>query len=118
MKKYPRLISCFTFFIAFLLGWNVFIKGGAVNSYTLEDFPFQDNSKQKIILGQNKIDVLHYELKLDLFPESKLLSGSAIIQFKLNDTAMDSIHFNFYNNMKITKLELNQEKLIISTRIT
>ena len=111
MKKYPRLISCFTFFIAFLLSWNVFIKGGAVNSYTLEDFPFQDNSKQKIILGQNKIDVLHYELKLDLFPESKLLSGSPIIQFKLNDTAMDSIHFNFYNNMKITKLELNQEKI-------
>ncbi|MBK6912356.1 MAG: hypothetical protein IPH11_01230 [Ignavibacteriales bacterium] len=101
MKKYPRMISCLTFFISFLLGWNVFIQGGAISSYSLEDFPFQDNSEQKIILGQNNIDVLHYDLKLDLFPESKLLIATINIQFKLNDTTMDSIHFNFYNNMKI-----------------
>lgn len=111
MKKYPRMISCLTFFISFLLGWNVFIQGGAISSYSLEDFPFQDNSEQKIILGQNNIDVLHYDLKLDLFPESKLLIATINIQFKLNDTTMDSIHFNFYNNMKIKKLELNHKKI-------
>jgi len=111
MKKNSLMISCFTFIISFVLGWNVYIKGGAVSSYTLEDFPFKDNSEQKIILGQNEIDVLHYELKLDLFPETKLLSGSAIIQFKLTDTAMESIHFNFYNNMIIKKIELNHEKI-------
>lgn len=111
MKKYSRVMFCFTFFISFLLGWNVFIQGGAVSNHTLEVFHFQDDSEQKIILGQDKIDVLHYQLKLDLFTESKILSGSVIIQFKLNDSAVDSIHFNFYDNMKIKKIELNREKI-------
>lgn len=56
---------------------------------------------------QKLIDVLHYTIKLDLFPEQKRLKGNVIIQFIFTDSLDKKFHINFYDNMKIHKVLWN-----------
>ena len=56
---------------------------------------------------QPKIDVLHYDLNLDLYPDKSLLKGNAVITCLLLNKSPSEINFNFYNNMKITSLSVN-----------
>ncbi|MGE5812752.1 MAG: M1 family metallopeptidase [Ignavibacteria bacterium] len=71
--------------------------------------------------NQKMIDVLHYDLHIDLYPDQKALKGSAAITMKLLDKNLKSIDLNFYDNMKISKILLNgAEKDFINekTRLT
>jgi len=57
--------------------------------------------------NQYKINVLHYYLNFDLYPEKKLLKGDATIICLPLVKNLKEIDLNFYDNMKITRLELN-----------
>lgn len=109
MKKYPRSFSLFIIIISFVISWNVFVNGKAFHITYLQNFVFRDNSDQSIIFEQNKIDVLHYNLKLELYPEKKLLTGEMMISLLVTDANLDTLNLNFYDNMKITLFEVNDE---------
>ncbi len=57
--------------------------------------------------NQNFIDVLEYDLNIDLFPKEKKLHGDITITGKLLDKNLNEIDLNFYDNMKIEKCEFN-----------
>jgi aminopeptidase N len=56
---------------------------------------------------QSKIDVLHYDLKIDLYPDINYLKGDAVITCLLINKSPSEIDLNFYNNLKITGLTVN-----------
>ncbi|MFA6977742.1 MAG: M1 family aminopeptidase [Ignavibacteriaceae bacterium] len=56
---------------------------------------------------QKLIDVLHYTIKLDLFPEQKRLKGDVTLQFVFTDSLDKKFHINFYDNLKIHKVLWN-----------
>ncbi len=64
-------------------------------------------TKNYIYKDQYKINILHYFLDVDLYPQKKLLIGNATITGIILDTTLKQIDLNFYNNMKIAGLELN-----------
>jgi len=56
--------------------------------------------------NQKMIDVVHYELNIDLYPPQKILKGKAVLTIKLlND--LKTIDLNFHDNMKISEVHLN-----------
>lgn len=61
--------------------------------------------------SQRAIDVLHYNIKLDLFPETKKIIGDVTIKLKINDKKAQKIEINFYDNLEITDLRLNGHKV-------
>jgi len=56
---------------------------------------------------QKLIDVLHYTIKLDLFPEQKRLKGDVTLQFVFTDSHQKIFKINFYDNMRIHKVLWN-----------
>ena len=54
--------------------------------------------------NQKMIDVLHYNLNIDLYPSQKSIKGKADLKIKLLSRDLKSIDLNFYDNMKISKL--------------
>ena len=61
--------------------------------------------------SQRAVDVLAYNLKINLYPEEKKIAGDELIILKVNDKKLPSIEINFYDNMKIKKLLLNGEEV-------
>ena len=57
--------------------------------------------------NQYKIDVLHYYLNFDLYPSKRLLKGDATIKGVLKNRDLNEIDLNFYDNMNISKVLLN-----------
>jgi len=71
--------------------------------------------------NQRKIDILHYDLSFDLYPEDKKFKAVAIIKGKLINENLEVIELNFYNNFKITEVKLNNiqtEFICEGTRFT
>jgi aminopeptidase N len=73
--------------------------------------------------SQKAVDVLLYQININLFPEQKKISGDVSIKMKINDKNADKIEINFYDNMKIDELflngissEYNRSKKIISIK--
>ncbi len=60
---------------------------------------------------QRAIDVLHYQIKLDLYPEQKKIFGDVTIKMKLNEKQLSKIEINFYDNLVIRDLRLNDAKV-------
>jgi len=60
--------------------------------------------------NKTNIDVLHYSLNLNLLPEAKQIKGITEIKFLLKDSAK-KVSFNFYDNMIIHSVRLNNEKV-------
>ncbi len=109
-------ITLFSFFMS--IGWltgvlplKSIIKIGKEASLPTKNsntgFPNLDVSSDYISSNQFNIDVLHYDLSLDLYPEEKLLKGIAEITGVLLNSKIDKIDLNFYDNMKIKKLTVN-----------
>ena len=61
--------------------------------------------------SQKFIDVLHYNIKLDLFPGVKKIFGDVTIKMKINDKNVPKIEINFYDNLEIRDLRLNGNKV-------
>ena len=56
---------------------------------------------------QYKIDILHYDLQIDLYPKDKLLKGKVEITGRILEHDIDRIDLNFYDNLSIKELTLN-----------
>ncbi|NNG27687.1 MAG: M1 family metallopeptidase, partial [Ignavibacteriaceae bacterium] len=57
--------------------------------------------------NQRKIDVLHYDLSFDLYPDEKRFEAVAIIKGQSSDEKIEVIDLNFYDNFEITEVTLN-----------
>ena len=57
--------------------------------------------------NQYKIDVQHYYLQLDLYPKEKFLKGIAEVTGIILQPEIDRIDLNFYDNLTIKELTLN-----------
>jgi len=57
--------------------------------------------------NQRKIDILHYDLSFDLYPEEKRFDAVAIITGKVIDENLKVIELNFYDNFNITEVKVN-----------
>ncbi len=74
-----------------------------------------------ISANQKLTDVLKYDINIELYPEAKKLKGDVTIIGKLLDKNLTHIDLNFYDNMKISKCELNNSEtdyLNKDTRLT
>ena len=65
------------------------------------------NTEDYITDIQKKIDILHYDLFFDLFPDEKEFDASAVIKGVVKEEGMKSIEINFYDNFEISELKLN-----------
>lgn len=57
--------------------------------------------------AQYKLDVLHYNISLDLHPEDQILKGDVIINAVLKDKNLTEIDLNLYDNMTISSLTVD-----------
>ncbi len=57
--------------------------------------------------NQRAVDVQHYEIKLDLYPVQKKISGDATIKLKIINKDEEDIDLNFYKNMEVKNILLN-----------
>ncbi len=89
----------------FILGLILF-SGGKWDKYKYDNFT--DIPVPTVIdPNQLKIDVLHYDLGIDLYPNHSMLKGNVRITGRIIDNSLSSIDLNFYDNMKISSLRLN-----------
>ncbi|MCX7797771.1 MAG: M1 family metallopeptidase [Melioribacter sp.] len=57
------------------------------------------------------IDVLHYSIHIELLPESKTIKGKVLIKFAINNKNAEKIDINFYDNLKILDVRINDQKI-------
>lgn len=59
--------------------------------------------------NQYSLDILHYDLDLDLYPDKRTISGTAEITGLLLNKDLKQINLNFYDNMHISSIKLNKK---------
>ena len=90
------------FIVIFLLIAGFSVKSGQ----KLNNFP--DNSVTGYITSnQYDINILSYDLSVDLYPEKKLLKGNATITGIITNKNVTSLDLNFYDNLKISGATIN-----------
>lgn len=57
--------------------------------------------------SQNKLDVLHYNIRIELLPETGTIKGDVTVTLKLNPYDSQNLILNFYDNLKINSVYLN-----------
>jgi len=109
-------IKTFTFSFIFLVGsfmifggfYSSKMSGKYLDAWKQNSFIERDDDEDAYNTADQKlIDVLHYNVKLDLYPEQKRLKGDVTIQFVLTDPTNKKFVINFYDNMKIHKVLWN-----------
>ena len=60
--------------------------------------------------SQKAVDVKHYLINLDLYPEQKKIFGDVTISLKINDKRADRFEINLYDNFKISEIQVNGER--------
>lgn len=58
---------------------------------------------------QQKLDVLNYDIDIELNPQEKKIKAKTIITIKLNDENLTTIPLNFYNNLIIDSIKVNKK---------
>lgn len=66
-----------------------------------------DNLEKYITPVQRLIDVLHYDINIDLHPEKEIIDGDVTVTGLLLDRSATQIDLNLYENMRISGLWLN-----------
>jgi hypothetical protein len=61
--------------------------------------------------NQNKIDILHYSIKVDLHPEKELIYGNVTINGRTKSKSLKQLDLNFYDNLSISSLKLNGKEV-------
>lgn len=79
--------------------------------------PVQPGQKHKVNLenttpgyispNQYDINILNYDLSIDLYPEAKLLKGNATITGVITNKKISQLDLNFYDNLKITSATID-----------
>jgi aminopeptidase N len=118
MKNKFKVISFVLFASFILLGWEFGIsplkdsfqklkESGASVKKQLSNLMLINMPANYISENQHKINILHYDLNFDLYPEKKLLKGDATLKGVLDSKNINEIDLNFYDNMKISKIYLD-----------
>lgn len=114
MKKNIIYFSILFFVSSLLLFGGLFSsKIGGGNSYKNifnspnQSWRFDDDEDEYNSPEQKLIDVIHYTVKLDLFPEQKRLKGDVTLQFVFTDSLQKIFKINFYDNLRIHKVLWN-----------
>lgn len=55
-------------------------------------------------------DIIHYEINIELFPEIEKIDGKVKIKGVMKNHTTDSIYLNFYDNLEIKSLFVNEIK--------
>ena len=59
--------------------------------------------------SQRAVDVKHYLINLDLYPDQEKIIGDVTISLKINDKLSDRFEINLYDNFKIREVQVNNE---------
>ena len=114
MKKNIIYFSILFFVSSLLLFGGLFsskIGGGNTYENTFnspnQSWRFDDEEDEYNFPEQKLIDVIHYTVKLDLFPDQKRLKGDVTLQFVFTDSLQKIFKINFYDNLRIHKVLWN-----------
>lgn len=118
MFKKEKTLSITLFSIFILIGWLSAISPLKMGLNTTENgilsfkrmlskSPKINQSIEYISANQYDVDVLHYDLQFDLYPKDKLLKGIVEITGVILNPELDRVDLNFYDNLKIKALTLN-----------
>jgi len=75
--------------------------------YHLNNYSKNLNTEDYITENQKKIDILHYDLFFDLFPDEKKFDASAVIIGVVKEEGFKKLELNFYDNFDISEIKLN-----------
>jgi len=119
-KSKTQIITISLLIIFLLIGYILYknirriIPNSQIAKYLTLTEQFKDFNDKELIrynpLTQRSIDVIHYNIKLNLLPEEKKIDGDVSINMKINDEKLRKIDINFYDNLDISLLEVNGEK--------
>lgn len=102
-------------FITFRWISNRFDLGGESNKLINLATQLKDFDTKKLDeynpQSQRALDVIHYQIRLDLYPEQKKITGDVTIKMTINDKRSPKIEINFYDNLAIRDLRLNNSKV-------
>ena len=121
-KTKTGLVSFCAFTIFFVIGWKFGIspikeslETASTNARFVKQqlfgLPQVNIPSNYISENQYDTDILHYDLSFDLYPEKKLLIGKAVITGTFKDSHLHTLDLNLYDNMKVSYLILNREKV-------
>lgn len=60
---------------------------------------------------QKKLDVLNYDIDIELIPKAKTIIAKNTITIKFNDNNLRTIPINFYNNLIIDSIKVNKKSV-------
>lgn len=81
----------------------------------INDFLLSANDINEYISNnQELIDIVHYDLDINIYPNEKKIHGKVIIKGVFKDSTLKQIDLNLYDNLEIERLELNSEKVTYS----
>ncbi|MGE5430913.1 MAG: M1 family metallopeptidase [Syntrophomonadaceae bacterium] len=109
-------ISSIVFFNALLfISWTIHYEpvksllAGApfIQYYVQYRMSQQDNLDAYNTPAQSKIDVTHYDININLFPEKETVNGDVTVTGVITGKPLKAIDLNFYENMQIKLLTLN-----------
>ena len=132
MENRAKIFSAILFTAFIFIGWKLSISPLKETYIKLKEsgnnIKREISRRMPVIIPANyisdnqyEIDVLHYDLNFDLFPGKKLLKGDATITGILNNKNLNEIDLNFYDNMTISKVLLNNSPAsytLSNTRLT
>lgn len=121
IKKYSmmslsaKIISAVLFVIFFFAGWyfglspiqqsiKISLESGKEIRNKVISIPPVNIPEGYTAKVQYNLDVLHYNLSLDLYPDDQIIKGQVVIKAIMKEKNMDEIILNFHDNMKITGL--------------
>lgn len=117
-KNRNMTFSFFSIFFAlgFFIGWlPLKMRSAAEFDLYFRTLKFSGNSSELFSLdnyissSQYYIDILHYDLDIDLYPSQKLIKAKTIITGKILSQDLDKIELNFYDNLDIKELKLDNK---------
>jgi len=101
----PLTVSAFIF-----TNKIVEVQSGWMKEFYLNHFKYYYkifNTEEYVTENQRKIDILHYDLFFDLFPDEKEFDASAVIKGVVKEEGLEKIELNFYDNFEISEVKLN-----------
>lgn len=117
MSRRNKIISGLLFLIFFAGGWYLGLSPiqqsirssieSSAKISKLRTLPRLSIPAGYITEKQYKLDVLHYNIRLDLYPEDQLLKGQVVLKAALKDSNLNEIDLNFHDNMKISGLSVD-----------
>lgn len=120
MKNRSVILSAFLIAFLFFAGWEIGIsplRTGLEQAKSEKDkivrkmfsVPAVEIPVSYYTPNQFKIDILHYDLSIDLYPEKKMLYGEAVLTGVVSEK-LERLDLNLYDNLNVTSLLLNNEE--------